>query len=55
MKCKWHCADCRAIGVWHCAHPEYCGGMKDDEGNPMPLKTAYDEPEHPAVVSQERQ
>lgn len=32
-----YCPDCRASGMWHCAHPEYCGGMKPmrprDSGN----------------------
>lgn len=23
-----YCAGCRAIGLSHCAHPEWCGGMR---------------------------
>ena len=27
-----YCAACRAVGSWHCAHPEYCGGMRKMKG-----------------------
>lgn len=33
----WHCSACHETGVWHCAHPEECGGMVqilDDKGRP---------------------
>lgn len=23
-----YCRDCRDVGAAHCAHPEYCGGMR---------------------------
>lgn len=23
-----YCPDCRSAGMAHCAHPEWCGGMK---------------------------
>lgn len=23
-----YCGACRAVGVWHCASPEYCGQMR---------------------------
>lgn len=23
-----YCPGCREAGIWHCAHPEWCGGMR---------------------------
>lgn len=51
MPCKWHCAACNRIGLWHCAFPEECGEMKDDEGHVLTREAPNDAAENPSVVA----